>query len=124
MSETQATTSQPTIRLPGKGELLDLTIDSLAYGGKGVARRDGFVVFVQRALSGQKMRVRITLRRKGYAEGRVEELLQPSPDTEQPRRAHFGICGGCVTKDLPLRKAAGAEAGPGTRPIRPIGGIC
>jgi len=77
MSEAPATTSQPPTHLPKKGELLDLTIDSLAYGGKGVARRDGFVVFVQRALPGQKVRVRITLRRKGYAEGRVEELLQP-----------------------------------------------
>jgi len=104
MNAAPISTSPRTTSLPRKGDLLDLTIDSLAYGGKGVARHDGFVVFVQRALPGQKVRVRITLRRKGYAEGQVEELLQPSPDTEQPRCAHFGICGGCATQDYPYEK--------------------
>ncbi len=104
MSETQATTSQSTTRLPKKGELLELTIDSLAYGGKGVARRDGFVVFVQRALPGQKVRARIIKRRSGFAEARVEELLQPSPDAVEPRCTHFGVCGGCATQNYPYQK--------------------
>lgn len=103
MNQNQTTTT-PIARLPKKGELLDLTIDSLAYGGKGVARRDGFVVFVQRAVPGQKVRARIIKRRRGFAEARVEELLRPSPDTVESRCAHFGICGGCATQDYPYEK--------------------
>lgn len=103
MSQNQTTTT-PIARLPKKGELLDLTIDSLAYGGKGVARRDGFVVFVQRAVPGQKVRARIIKRRRGFAEARVEELLRPSPDTVESRCAHFGICGGCTTQNYPYEK--------------------
>lgn len=104
MNEAPVSTSQSTSSLPRKGELLDLAIESLAYGGKGVARHDGFVVFVQRALPGQKVRARIVKRRRGFAEARVEELLQPSPDTAEPRCAHFGVCGGCATQDYPYQK--------------------
>ncbi|UCH63639.1 MAG: 23S rRNA (uracil(1939)-C(5))-methyltransferase RlmD [Fidelibacterota bacterium] len=104
MSEAPVSTFQSAPRLPRKGELLDLTIDSLAYGGKGVARQDGFVVFVQRGLPGQKVRARIIKRRSGFAEARVEELLEPSPDAVEPRCAHFGVCGGCATQDYSYQK--------------------
>ncbi len=104
MNEAPATTSQPTSRLPKKGDTLELTVDSLAYGGKGVARHEGFVVFVQRALPGQQVRARIIKRRRGFAEAWVEELLRPSPDVDEPRCAHFGVCGGCATQNYPYQK--------------------
>lgn len=90
--------------LPKKGDDVELIVDSLAYGGKGVARRDGFVVFVERALPGQKVKARITRRRKGYAEARVLEVLQPAPDSIEPRCPHFGVCGGCATQNYPYDK--------------------
>lgn len=99
MSKTPAYASESGHQLPRKGDIIDLTIDSLAFGGRGVARRNGYVVFVQRALPGQKVRARIIKRRKEYAEARVEELLQSSPDATKPRCSHFGICGGCATQD-------------------------
>ena len=92
------TAIQPAARLPKKGETVELTIDSLAYGGKGVGRHEGFVVFVERSLPGQRVVARITRRRKGFAEARVEQILQPSPDTAEARCEHFGVCGGCATQ--------------------------
>ena len=102
-------TAAPTIesapsRLPRKGEMLELTIDSLAYGGGGVARHDGFVVFVQRALPGQRVRAQIVKRRRGFAEARVVELLEPSPHVAEPKCAHFGVCGGCATQNYPYEQ--------------------
>lgn len=103
MSEATAA-SQPATVLPRKGDTLELTIDSLAYGGKGVARHDGFVVFVERALPGQRVRARITRRRKGFAEARVLEVLAESPDVAEPRCLHFGVCGGCSTQNYLYQK--------------------
>jgi 23S rRNA (uracil1939-C5)-methyltransferase len=79
---------------------LELTIDSLAYGGRGVARHGDLVVFVARALPGDRVRVRVTKFKKRYAEARAVELLEPGPGRVTARCAHFGVCGGCAWQDL------------------------
>ena len=104
MTEDRNISPSPDERLPRKGEDVELSIDSLAYGGKGVARRDGFVVFVERALPGQKVLARITRRRKGYAEARILDVIQPAPDSAEPRCPHFGVCGGCAAQNYPYDK--------------------
>ena len=87
--------------LPKKGEELELTVDSLAYGGQGVARHNGFVVFIEKgALPGSRVRALITKRRKGFAEARVLEVLDESQQVVDAPCAHFGVCGGCATQDL------------------------
>jgi 23S rRNA (uracil1939-C5)-methyltransferase len=80
----------PTGTRPQKGAELELAIDSLAYGGAGVARLDGYVLFVQGALPGDRVRARVTKRKRAYAEARVVELLEPSPDRIEPRAPHPG----------------------------------
>jgi 23S rRNA (uracil1939-C5)-methyltransferase len=75
---------------PQKGEELELEIGALAYGGAGVARRDGYVLFVQNAIPGDRVRARVTKRKRAYAEARVVELLDPSPDRIEPRAPHPG----------------------------------
>ncbi|MCH7859623.1 MAG: 23S rRNA (uracil(1939)-C(5))-methyltransferase RlmD [Candidatus Marinimicrobia bacterium] len=86
--------------LPQKGAQVELTIDSLAYGGQGVARHEGFVVFVAKgAVPGERVLALITRRRKGFAEARVLEVLTPSPAAAQPDCAHFGVCGGCASQN-------------------------
>jgi 23S rRNA (uracil1939-C5)-methyltransferase len=75
---------------PQKGEELELEVDALAYGGAGVARRDGYVLFVQGAVPGDRVRARVTKRKRTYAEARVVELLDPSPDRIEPRAPHPG----------------------------------
>ncbi len=83
-----------------KGVELELLVDKLVFGGKAISRLDGFVVFMDRALPGQKVRVRITKKKANYAEGSVLEVLQPSPHQVEPVCAHFGVCGGCLWQDL------------------------
>ena len=76
---------------PQRGDLLDLRIESLAYGGNGVARHDGgYVVFVQGGMPGDLVRARIGKRKRAYAEARVEEVLEPSPDRIAPVADHPG----------------------------------
>ncbi len=81
------------------GEELELRVDSLAYGGNGVARHDGFVVFVRRAVPGDVVRARVTKVKRGFAEAVAERLLEPSADRVAAPCRHFGACGGCRFQD-------------------------
>jgi 23S rRNA (uracil1939-C5)-methyltransferase len=83
-----------------KGEELDLRVDSLAYGGSGVARHDGFVVFVRGGLPGDDVRVRITKVKRGFAEGVATALVAGSSARVAAPCRHFGVCGGCRFQDL------------------------
>jgi 23S rRNA (uracil1939-C5)-methyltransferase len=83
-----------------KGGEVVLPIEKLAFGGKGITRLDGFVVFTDRALPGQKVLARVTRKRRQYAEARVIEILSQSPHVVEPFCPHFGICGGCTWQDL------------------------
>ena len=75
---------------PQKGAELELTIDALAYGGAGVARLDGYVLFVQGAVPGDRVRALVTKRKRAYAEARTLELVEPSPERIEPRAPHPG----------------------------------
>jgi 23S rRNA (uracil1939-C5)-methyltransferase len=75
---------------PDRGSELELAIDSLAHGGNGVARLDGYVVFVQGAVPGDRVRARVTKSKRDYAEARAVELIEPSPDRVEPRAPHPG----------------------------------
>jgi len=83
-----------------KGEELELHIDSLAYGGNGVGRHDGFVVFARGGLPGDTVRARVTKVKRGFAEGVVTELVAPSRARVEAPCRHFGVCGGCRFQDL------------------------
>ena len=75
---------------PSRGDLLELTIDSLAHGGNGVARHDGYVVFVQGAVPGDTVRAEVGKAKKAYAEARAVEVLTPSPERIAPVADHPG----------------------------------
>jgi 23S rRNA (uracil1939-C5)-methyltransferase len=83
-----------------KGEELEVRIDSLAYGGNGVGRVDGFVVFVRGGLPGDRVRARVTKTKRGYAEASAEAVLEPSSDRVEAPCPYFGVCGGCRFQDL------------------------
>src|SRR5579884_1737581 len=82
--------SAPSATRPAKGAELDLSVESLAHGGAGVARADGFVVFVRDAIPGDRVRARIVKAKRSYAEARAVELLEPSPERVAPRADHPG----------------------------------
>jgi len=83
-----------------KGEELELHIDSLAYGGNGVGRLDGFVVFARGGLPGDTVRTRVTKVKRGFAESVVTQLVAPSEGRVEAPCRHFGVCGGCRFQDL------------------------
>jgi 23S rRNA (uracil1939-C5)-methyltransferase len=73
-----------------RGDELELTVDSLAFGGAGVARRDGYVVFVRDAIPGDTVRAVVTKRKKAYAEARTVALLEAGPERIDAIAAHPG----------------------------------
>jgi 23S rRNA (uracil1939-C5)-methyltransferase len=89
MLGVMSTTSTPSAR-PQRGDELELTIDTLAYGGAGVARLEGYVVFVSGALPGDRVRAVVGKRKRAYAEARTLEVLTPGPDRIAPVADHPG----------------------------------
>ncbi|MEI6451134.1 MAG: 23S rRNA (uracil(1939)-C(5))-methyltransferase RlmD [Actinomycetes bacterium] len=85
---------------PRPGDIVELDVTTLAYGGQGVARLDDFVVFVRGAVPGDRVRVKVTKRKKSYAEARVIETLTPSPRRIAPVCEHTDDCGGCEWQTL------------------------
>jgi 23S rRNA (uracil1939-C5)-methyltransferase len=73
-----------------RGQELELTVDSLAFGGAGVARHEGYVVFVRDAVPGDRVRAVVTKRKRAYAEARTVAIVEPSPDRIAPVADHPG----------------------------------
>jgi 23S rRNA (uracil1939-C5)-methyltransferase len=97
-----ATGTRPAARGPRRGELLEVEIDSLAFGGRGLARAEGFVVFVSGALPGDRVRAEVTKGKKRFAEARTVELLSAGPDRIPDLCAHGGEpCPGAPWQGLP-----------------------
>jgi 23S rRNA (uracil1939-C5)-methyltransferase len=79
---------------------LELRIDSLAYGGAGVARLNGFVLFVRRGLPGDLVRARVTKVKKNHAEAVATDVLEPGAGRVDAPCSHYPACGGCRFQDL------------------------
>jgi 23S rRNA (uracil1939-C5)-methyltransferase len=102
---TTASGEKPAARGPRRGELLEVEVDSLAFGGRGVARAEGLVVFVAGALPGDRVRVEVTKAKKRFAEARVVELLAPGADRIPDRCTHGGEpCPGAPWQGLPYER--------------------
>ena len=107
-----------------KNEEVELRIDSLAYGGNGVARLNGFVVFVRRALPGDTVRARVTKVKRGYAEATATEVLAPSPERiDAPCKHYYEGCGGCRFQDLRYEAQVAAKEAQVHDAFVRIGGI-
>jgi 23S rRNA (uracil1939-C5)-methyltransferase len=103
-------------------EELELSIDSLAYGGNGVARLNGFVVFVRRGLPGDLVRARVTKVKRNHAEAMAVEVLRPGPERVEAPCAHYPACGGCRFQDLAYEAQAAAKEEQVADALRRIGG--
>jgi len=75
---------------PRRGETFEATIETLAYGGRGIVRLDGFVVFVSGGLPGDRVRGEIVKSKKGYAEARLTGLVEPAADRIPDSDIHQG----------------------------------
>lgn len=81
--------------------LENVKIETVAAEGKSLAHVDGTVVFVEFAVPGDIVNVKVTKKKKNYMEGFILEIVKPSEDRLQPFCEHFGICGGCRWQPLP-----------------------
>jgi 23S rRNA (uracil1939-C5)-methyltransferase len=80
---------------------VELTIESIAAGGDGVARSEGVVAFVPRTAPGDRVRARLELRKR-FARGTLEEVLVPSDSRVQALCYHYRVdkCGGCQLQHM------------------------
>lgn len=83
---------------------LILDIENLTNMGAGVARVDGWVVFIPFALPGEKVRARIWKNEKNCSHADLLEILIPSPDRIEPQCKLFGSCGGCQYQNVSYEK--------------------
>jgi 23S rRNA (uracil1939-C5)-methyltransferase len=109
---------------PKAGEELVLDIDSLAQGGRGVARADGYVVFVSGGLPGDRVRARLTKAKRGYGEGSAIELVEPSPERIPDRCLHDGEpCPGAPWQGLPYERQLAEKTRQVDEALRRLGGL-
>jgi 23S rRNA (uracil1939-C5)-methyltransferase len=106
-----------------KDQELELTVESLAYGGNGVARADGFVVFVRRGLPGDTVRARVTKVKRNHAEALATEILRPGPNRVDAPCRHFPACGGCRFQDLAYEAQLEQKQAQVLDALRRLGGI-
>jgi 23S rRNA (uracil1939-C5)-methyltransferase len=93
-----------------KDQELELSIDSLAYGGNGVARLNGFVVFVRRGLPGDRVLARVTKVKRNHAEATTLEVVEAGAPRVDAPCEHYPECGGCRFQDLAYEAQLDAKA--------------
>src|SRR5919198_4967272 len=92
---------------------LELTVESLAYGGNGVARLNGFVVFVRRGLPGDVVRAKVTKVKRSHAEATALEVVDAGAPRVEAPCAHYPACGGGRFPDLAPHGPPPGEGGRG-----------
>jgi 23S rRNA (uracil1939-C5)-methyltransferase len=80
--------------------IVDLTIEDVAFGGKGVGRAEGKAVFIPLTVDGEKVSAEIVREKKQFAEAELVDLREPSPHRVEPRCPYFGRCGGCAYQHI------------------------
>jgi 23S rRNA (uracil1939-C5)-methyltransferase len=120
---------QRTSPRPRRGDELELRVERLAYGGAGVARTNGYVVFVRGAVPGDRVRARVTKAKRSFAEADSVELIEPSPERVVPLAPHPGAPWQVLPyerqlseKESQVRDALERLGGFTDPPVRPIQG--
>ncbi len=118
------THTEARTRAPRKGERLEVEIDSLAFGGRGVARADGFVLFVAGGLPGDRVLAEVTKGKKRFAEARTIELLRAGADRLPDRCVHGGEpCPGAPWQGLAYERQLAEKQAMVEDSLRRIGGL-
>lgn len=84
-------------------DLIEVRIESVAFGGSGVARIDNFVIFIPFTLPGEIVRAIILKVKSNYAEAKPIEIIDPSLNRIAPKCKYFGVCGGCAYQNIPYK---------------------
>ena len=86
--------------MPRKGDHVELSIEKMAAGGKGIGYLDGWVLFVKGAVPGDHILVKVIRKKKAYGEGRIVKVLEASPERIKPPCPYSGHCGGCQWQQI------------------------
>lgn len=90
--------------MKGQNLLEHLEISGVEVHGRGVARYNGKVIFVENALPGEVVDAKIFQKKKGYSFARTISFHKKSPDRIEPFCSHFGTCGGCTWQNVTYEK--------------------
>ena len=103
--------------------ILELEVEKLAYGGRGVARKDDFVWFVDGGLPGQRVKAQARRKKRRYGEAFIKEVLRPSKDQIASPCPYFGVCGGCQLQHLDYTAQIAAKGQQVSELLERMGGL-
>lgn len=87
-----------------KGQVVELVVERIAFGGAGIAKYNGMTVFVKETMPGDQVQAAFTRIKPNYAEAELKKIVSPSKDRVQPRCPYSGTCGGCQIMYMPYEK--------------------
>jgi len=82
------------------GDRIRCTVEKLVFGGQGLIRHQGWVIFVPDVAEGEEVEVEIVAKKKSYFVGSLCQVIVPSPKRKTPPCPYFGTCGGCQLQHL------------------------
>lgn len=103
-----------------KNDIIEVDIQSTGFEGEGIARVDGYPVFVRYAAEGDRAKIRILKSNKNYAFGKIESIITPSSSRREPACPSFGKCGGCTMMHITYDKQLHVKAQTVTNNLRKI----
>ncbi|MFP4158970.1 MAG: 23S rRNA (uracil(1939)-C(5))-methyltransferase RlmD [Desulfobacterales bacterium] len=106
-----------------KKQETELDITKIAFGGRGIAKIDGFTVFVDGAVPGDRVTARIVKKKKNYAEARTLSVISPSADRVEPQCRYAGWCGGCKWQFLAYERQLEYKRSHVQEALEHIGGL-
>ena len=105
------------------GDVIEIATERLAYGGDAIARHEGLAIFVPFAAPDERLRVRVTQRKKNFARAVIDSVLEPSNSRREPPCQYFGSCGGCQLQHLTYPAQLNAKVGFVRDALERIGGL-
>ena len=105
------------------GQEITLDVDRVALEGRGVGRVEDLVVFVDKALPGERVRARVGPMKKNFVQARTLEVLRPSPERVAGRCAHLDVCGGCTWQELGYEAQLDVKTGLVREALERLGGF-
>jgi len=93
----------PVSRPLAVGDTLELTIEQVVFGGDGLARHEGFVLFIPFTAAGERVEATVTEVRKGYARAELLHVSHPAEERQEPFCPYFTKCGGCAYQHVGIK---------------------
>jgi 23S rRNA (uracil1939-C5)-methyltransferase len=106
-----------------KRQELEIKIEKLAFGGKGIGYLDDYVIFVPKTIPGDVVQAKIVKRKTHYAEARLLQILQESSLRQEAPCPYFGWCGGCTWQNLDYKEQLSVKREQVEESVKHIAGL-